>query len=216
MRSLILCAAVDDELASLLPWLRPEGEGLRGRIHEVEVRAAAIGVGPVDAALGAAAVFRGQRADAAVLLGTCGAFPSSGLELGGAVVVERSILTASDAATGRSYVPPLAAAPALAEPGLVRRLSAGAGIPAVSCATVAAITSSAEEAKALSSFSGCQVEHMEAHAFLRAAELAQIPAACLLGVANEVGPLGHEQWKTHGAAASAAAIDHLLRGIAAL
>lgn len=215
MASWILCAAVEEELAPLLGDLRREGDGWQGRLEGVEVRAFAIGVGPVDAALGAASGLAASRADGAILLGSCGAFVGSGIEIGRAVVVERSILTSSDAASGFAYVPAPAAIPSLADGGLVETLRRRTGLPAVACATVAAITSGEAHARALAAASACQVEHMEAHAFLRAAERAGVPAACLLGVANEVGPDGHEQWKRHGAEASAAAIEALrafLRG----
>ena len=80
--------------------------------------------------------------------------------------------------------------------------------------TAVAITRSTSRAEAFRDFTGCAVEHLEAHAFLRAAELAGVPAACVLGVSNEVGPRAHEEWKRHGAEASAAAVAVLLRFLA--
>lgn len=215
VRSLLLAAAVEDELAVLLPRLRREGDCWRGTIGHTSIRARTLGVGPVEAALGAADALASPPgeppADAAILLGTCGAFPGAGLSIGGAVLVERSLLTSSDAAAGLAYVPAPAAALSRSEEGLLRRLSDATGLRRVGCVTVAAITRDADHATALARHTECEVEHLEAHAFLRAAERARIPAACLLGVANDVGPDGHEQWRAHAEAASTAALAALDR-----
>lgn len=188
-----ICAAVDDEL---LPF--------RARLGEAPgIRFQALGVGPVEAALGAAEALSAETS-LAILVGTCGAFPGVELGVGRAVCVERSILTTSDAAAGRSYVPAPAQFLARADAPLVASL-AETGLPRVGSATVPAITRDAASAARLAAWSGMEVEHLEAHAFLRAAERAGRPAACVLGVANVVGPSAHEEWKANAATASAAA-----------
>ncbi|HEY0838606.1 MAG TPA: hypothetical protein VGD74_00330 [Vulgatibacter sp.] len=241
MRSLLVCAAVEDELSALLPGLRAEGRAWRGEIDGVAVQAAPIGVGPVEAALGTALLL-GERSllplggiraggassspsgfdraastpsdlpeeiDAAILVGTCGAFPGSGLRIGDVALVDSSLLSASDAAAGLSYIPAPSAGVVRADPGLVGALSAATGLRASSCATVVAITKDGSRASALAAETGAAVEHMEAFGFLRAAQLAGVPAACLLGVANDVGPDGHAQWRANAAHAGKAAIDTL-------
>ena len=210
---LLVCAAVEEELARLLPRLGRGAARWQGTLGGRRLVAAPVGIGPVDAALGAAAALA-ERPAAAVFVGTCGAFPGTGLEIGAAVVVERSVLTASDAAAGLSYVPGPAQRTAYADRALCAAL-AGGGAPLVGAATVVAITRDAERAAALRRTSGCEVEHMEAHAFLRAAETAGIPAACVLGVSNEVGPLAHEQWKAHAPIAAGAAVGVLVRWLGA-
>ncbi len=206
---LLVCAAIEEELARLLPRLT-RGQGRwTGALGDRPIVAAPIGIGPVDAALGAAAALA-ERPAAAIFVGTCGAFPGTRLAIGAAVVASRSVLTASDAAAGLSYVPRPAQRIARGDEALCAELSAE-GAPLVGAATVVAITRDAERAEALRRLSGCEVEHLEAHAFLRAAEVAGIPAACVLGVSNEVGPLAHEQWLAHAAAASEAAVGVLLR-----
>jgi len=203
MRNLLVCAAVEAELAALLPLLDPEG---RTEVEGFQVRAAAVGVGPVEAALGTAALLR-ESFDAAILVGTCGAFTGSRLPIGAVTLVDRALLTSSDAAAGLAYVPGSAAAACHADPRLVGKIRAHTGIVPATCATVVAITKDAAHAAALAERTGAAVEHMEAFGFLRAAERAGVPATCLLGVANDVGPEGHEQWKLHAGMASAAAIE---------
>src|SRR5690606_4042162 len=51
------------------------------------------------------------------------------------------------------------------------------------------------------------VEHLEAWAVAWACAQAGVPFAALLGIANEVGPDAHVQWKTHRARAEQAARD---------
>ena len=206
---LLVCAAVEEELARLIPYLARATGGWHGLLGSRRIVATALGIGPVDAALGAAAALA-ERPAAAIFVGTCGAFPETGLPIGSAVVVERSVLSASDAASGHSYVPGPAQRIAHGDPALCAALAEG-GAPRVGAATVVAITRDAERAELLRRFTGCETEHLEAHAFLRAAERAGVPAACVLGVSNEVGPFAHEQWKAHAAEASGAAVDLLLR-----
>jgi nucleoside phosphorylase len=218
MDRILICAAVEAELAPLRALALPS-----------PLQLAAIGVGPVEAALGASQVLGASQAlgaaqgpaparsagerlpAAAILVGTCGAFPGRGLEIGDAVLVVRSMLTASDAATGRSYIPAPAAVVSHADEALCASIVAAVALPRVGAATVAAITSDAEAAQKLPAVTGMDTEHMEAHAFLRAAELAQVPAACILGVANFVGPEAHAQWKAYAALASSAAAEALAR-----
>lgn len=195
---ILLAAAVDDEL---LPF-RERLEGARG------IRFHSIGVGPVEAALGAAESLA-KETSVAILVGTCGVFPGVDLRVGQAVCVERSILSASDVGAGRSYVPGPAQLVSRADERLVASL-AEAGLPRVGSATVPAITRDAASAEALRAASGMEVEHLEAHAFLRAAERRGVPAACVLGIANVVGPTAHEEWKTNAASAAAAAAEALL------
>lgn len=215
MERILICAAVEDELAPLRALDLP---------YPLEL--AAIGVGPVEAALGAAELLgpphqgpgasKGpRRPSAAILIGTCGAFAGRGLSIGDAVLVTRSVLTASDAAAGRSYIPAPAAAASHADPALCASIARATDLASVGAATVAAITSDAASAARLQQVTAMDTEHMEAHAFLRAAERAKVPAACVLGVANYVGPEAHEQWKASAALASSAAVEALVRWLRA-
>lgn len=203
---LLIAAAVEAELDFLRAALERE--------PRAGLRLEALGVGPVEAALGAAEALRSPGLRAAIFIGTCGAFPGTGLSIGEAVVVRRSWLSASDAAAGHAYIPAPAAGATHGDPRLCAALAGAAGLPLVDAATVVAITRSAGHAQALAQASGTQVEHLEAFAFLRAAERAGVPAACVLGVSNEVGPKAHEEWKANADRASAAAAEALLRWLA--
>lgn len=195
----LICAAVDEELAAF-----------RAIEFSTRLRAEAIGVGPVDAALGAAAALHPDT-PWAIFIGSCGAFPGSGLRIGEAVLVADSLLGSSDAATGRSYIPAAALRPSSSDPALVHDIATATGLRPLRVVTTVAITSDEESARRLALRSEAQAEHLEAHAFLRAAERAGVPAACILGVSNEVGPQAHEQWKAHADEAAAAATAALLR-----
>lgn len=200
--TLLLCSAVEDELAALLPSLTRAGGCWQGRLGRLPVLARAVGVGPVEAALGSARALEAGPA-AAIFVGTCGAFPGTGIAIGAPVVIERAVLTAADAAAGLSYIPAPAQRVAAADPALCAAL----GGRRAGAATVVAITRDATRAAQLRDATSCETEHLEAYAFLRAAELAGVPAACVLGVANEVGPDAHAQWRANGAAAAAAAME---------
>lgn len=246
MRSLLVCAAVDAELAALPEELRGRQEstvppigigaeagpgaavrreglgltvatigigadvapGTATRRERLGLTVAPIGIGPVEAALGASELFFGGTFDLAVLLGTCGALPGSGLSIGDVVAVERSVLTSSDAAAGFSYVPGPMQGAVFSDRPLLDELAPG--LRRVGCATVVAITRDRGHAEAEAQATGCQIEHLEAHAFLRAAERANVPAVAILGVANHVGPDAHREWLAHGDRAAAAAVEALL------
>jgi nucleoside phosphorylase len=200
----LVCAAVEAELAAWHPRVAAMDHAAHLRIGGQDVLAVPLGIGPVEAAVGAVLALQRFRPRLAILTGTCGALPGSGLARGTVVAVERARLTTADVAAGLSYVP----GPdieATADPGLLRRLR-DRGVPAVACATAAAITSDAERASLLGK-AGYAVEHMEAAGFLRAAARCGVPAACVLGIANEVGPDASAQWRAHGAAAAAAALS---------
>lgn len=209
---ILVCAAVADELAAWHPRVSVMDHAAHLRLAGHDVLAVPVGVGPVEAALGAALAMQRFRPRMAILAGTCGAFPGTGLAVGDVVVVESAALTSSDAAAGLSYVPgsPIPATP---DPELLGRLRER-GLRSAACATAVAITVDPGHVRALAG-QGFAVEHLEAAGFLRAAARCAVPAACVLGVANEVGPGAHEAWKANAPAAAAAAlaaVEALLAG----
>ena len=68
-----------------------------------------------------------------------------------------------------------------------------------------AITRSAALGRRIAEATGAALENLEAFAVGRAAAAAGVPFAAVLGVANRVGPQGHEEWQRHHRAASRAA-----------
>jgi futalosine hydrolase len=69
-----------------------------------------------------------------------------------------------------------------------------------------AITRSATLGRHLAHATGAALENLEAFAVARAAGAAGVEAvAVVLGIANRVGPRGHQEWRAHHVAASRAA-----------
>jgi hypothetical protein len=75
--------------------------------------------------------------------------------------------------------------------------------PAVACPL--AITRAASLARRIAEETGAALENLEAFAVARAAAAAGIELGVVLGVANRVGPRGHDEWRRHHRAASRAA-----------
>ncbi len=158
-----------------------------------------VGVGLVEAAAGAARALAEMRPTAVVLIGTAGRFSSAKPQLGDVVVARRIHLASSAVKRGDAYWP--APLPTTLETDA--RLRRGLRLPSVDVRCPLAISKRASR--------GTDVENLEAFAVGRAAAAARIPFACVLGVANDVGPGGHRQWKTHAADAAAAACEAVLR-----
>jgi len=172
----LLCAAVDAERG-----------GLPG---------AAVGVGPLRAALGAARLLAGQRPSGVLLVGTCGAYPG-GPPVGALRVAGALGFADLGAAGGLGYTP-LAPAPLQADV----TLSAFFGVPAASVLTLGAITTDAAVAARLGE--DWSLEHLEAYAVAAACADAGVPFAALLGVTNVVGPDAHAAWRANRGSVEAA------------
>ncbi len=167
----------------------------------------AIGVGPVHAAVGAARALAAHRPDAAVLVGSAGAYLAhpSAPAIGQAILA--SPLGWADGASvlGLAYAP-LPPAPLTADPALAAAL----GLPAAPTVTVPAITTDPALVARLAL--DWAVEHLEARAVAEAAAAAAVPFAAVLGIANAVGPDAHAQWRANRGAAEAAARE-AVRGV---
>ncbi len=180
------------------PELAPFQPDREGRVAvdtlRCEVFAVAVGVGPVDAALGSARAIARYAPSFVVFSGTCGAYPGAGANAG-EVVVARSVQFGDGAcALGVGAMPDvqrrrLEPREAWVEP--FRR----AGARPLDVLTLAAVTTDAGLAAALARQSGCACEHLEAFAVAAACEGAGVPWACVLGVANAVGPDARDEWK---------------------
>lgn len=192
----------------------PEVAPLRRLLAAASVKAAravaleAVGVGTVDAAVGAARAIARERPARVIFVGTAGVYPGAGrtLPIGAAAVASDVRLVSTAALRGDAYHPaPLVAA---AEPDerLTARLvrAAGAPTPLASVACPLAITRTAALAKRLEA-TGAALENLEAFAVARAAAAARVPFAAVLGVSNVVGPRAHAEWRANHLAASRAA-----------
>jgi nucleoside phosphorylase len=174
-----------------------------------------VGVGAVDAALGAAAAIAAARPTRVIFVGTAGAFPRGRATAAiGAVAIAGEVSLASTAALrGDGYLPeplvtraPISAAlaAALAASGRGRKQTPDLPILGVACPI--AVTRSATLGRQIARATGAALENLEAFAVARAAVAAGIEeVAAVLGIANRVGPRGHQEWRAHHDAASHAA-----------
>ena len=209
---LLLLAAYPPELAGFRGTL---GDGLEARVGHLAIRARAVGVGLCDAAVGAACALAEATPRAVVLVGTCGAYRSSGIALGAVAVAASLFLTCPSVAEGRAAVPGAVVTSLSTDGGLCSALAAR-GARAASVATTLAITTDDALAQLVCSTTGCEVEHLEAFAVARVCAARGVRFAAALGVANLVGSMARQQWRAHQAAAGAAAsrlvVDWLLAG----
>ena len=81
--------------------------------------------------------------------------------------------------------------------------------PTVACPL--AITRSAALARRIATATGALLENLEAFAVARAAAAAGVEFAAVLGVANRVGPVAHDEWRAHHRRASRAACTLVAR-----
>lgn len=166
----------------------------------------ALGVGLVAAATSTARLLAERRAAGrlparVVLVGTAGAYPG-GPAVGAVVTARRVGQGSGTAALGLGYVP---MAP---EPVDAVALD---GLPAVDVLTCIAITT--DPALVARHAAAWQVEHMEAFGVAWACARAGVPFSAALGIANEVGPDAHAQWRANRAAVEAAAVEAVARAL---
>lgn len=150
------------------------------------LRGVALGVGPLVAGVEMTRVIHALRPSAVVLVGTAGRYENAPPE--GEVVQGRRLGWGHAAVPGGlGYVP--APPPALEADS---RLRGRIGLPEADVLTVGAITTHREVARHFGE--SWQVEHMEAYGAALACAREGVPFACVLGIANVVGPDAHAEW----------------------
>src|SRR6187200_223417 len=90
------------ELSGLAPVL---GNELLATLGAREVRALAVGIGPVAAARGTASALRSFEPEAAVFVGTCGAYEGRGVGVGDVVLAGRVCLVSTAVVESRGALP---------------------------------------------------------------------------------------------------------------
>jgi purine-nucleoside phosphorylase len=196
-------------LSAWEPELAPLRRLLRGSRAARDVALEAIGVGTVDAAVGAAHALARTRPRRVIFVGTAGVYPGAtarALPIGAAAVAGELRLVSTATLRGDAYHPAPLVAAAETTPALRARLAAAA-VDAVASVTVAcplAITHTAALARRIAA-TGAALENLEAFAVARAAAAAHRPFASVLGVSNVVGPRAHAEWRANHLAASRAA-----------
>ncbi|WP_135255631.1 futalosine hydrolase [Thermus caldilimi] len=165
------------------------------------------GIGKVNAALTLAAWASQNPVEKALLFGIAGAYPGSGLALGEAVLVGEEV----EADLGlRGGLEPLGF-PALVlqgktfynrfplDPGLTGEMAQALGFKVAVGLTRDLVTESPEEAEALASRWGAQVESMEGAAFARACLALGVRGAELRAISNPAGARDKGAWRVREA-----------------
>ena len=148
-----------------------------------------MGVGPVAAALGASRWLERLQPQALLLAGTAGVYPGAGLALGSVAQVAGAMQLDAACELG------LARYPLFGQGERVLALPWPGGLPLAQVGCLWGLTLDADLALSLSQGHQIQLENMEAFALGKAAQAFGLPWSAVLGVSNEVGPGGHEQWK---------------------
>jgi nucleoside phosphorylase len=171
-----------------------------------------VGVGAVDAAVGAAAAIAAARPRRVIFVGTAGAYPRGRATAAiGTVAIARELCLASTATLrGNGYLPEPLVTRAPTSAALGGALAAGGRakqpVPVLGVACPIAITRSATLGRHLAHATGAALENLEAFAVARAAAAGGAEdVTAVLGIANRVGPNGHREWRAHHRAASGAA-----------
>jgi futalosine hydrolase len=168
----------------------------------------AVGVGPVEAALGTARALAARHYDAVINAGIAGGFRDR-CTVGDAVVVSREDYVDLGLENGSTF-------PLPDEVQLVRTVESSHGllqpfleglIPVIvgRGVTSATVTSTTSRALVLAHRFRADVESMEGFSVLRAAEAAGIPAIEIRGVSNIVGERESNEWDFRAGAEAAVA-----------
>jgi futalosine hydrolase len=209
---LLVVAAFAPELGGLRAALRLEleEEGRPAEAGGILVCAVPIGIGLVEATYGTASRLRLASARALVLIGTCGAYPQTGLSIGNVVVAQSSLLVEPAVVKESAAFPERMALKVSSHRAITAELAAR-GARVVDVATTLAVTTDDTLAHELGECGG--VEHLEAFAVASVCEKEKIPFAAVLGVANQVGSSGRSEWRSHHVAAGEAAANYVWRWI---
>jgi futalosine hydrolase len=171
-----------------------------------------VGVGAVDAAVGAAAAIAAARPARVIFVGTAGAYPRgrATAAIGTVAIAGELALVSTAALRGDGYLPePLTARTPIAATLAAALAACAPGkqpAPLLGVACPIAVTRSATLGRHVAHATGAALENLEAFAVARAAAAAGIAdVAAVLGIANRVGPRGHQEWRAHHVAASRAA-----------
>jgi nucleoside phosphorylase len=208
------------------PWLvlaawPPELAFLRKRLADLPARMrrrvslATVGVGLIEAGIATARLLQQHQPSAVLLVGTSGVYPGQAtwLNLDGAVIAARIRLLPQILPGKHAFLPAILPTEARSTPALARTLRKATGLPSADVACPLGITATTEAATSAAELSGCALENLEAFAVARAAAMAKVPFAAILGIANHVGPSGHREWEKHAKAAAKSACQGVLEAL---
>ena len=204
MTRTLIVSAFEPEIAPLRLLVR----GRRGIVLEP------VGIGAVDAAVGAAGAIVRARPARVLFVGTAGIYgPEKEVRgaIGTAVVAGEIVCVSTAALKGEAYLPEPMVMRVAPSRSLRAALAGGRAGRRCDVACPLAITRSAALGRRIVAATGAALENLEAFAVARASAAAGVPFAAVLGVANRVGPSGHEAWRRQHRAASRAACELIAR-----
>lgn len=206
--TILILSAWEPEIAPLRALLaRPAARTLAR-----SVRCRAVGVGAVDAGIGAAHAIAEVQPARVIFIGTAGSYvkPRGGaLPIGAVALPEELVLCSTATLRGDGYLPApmVQKVPVTAKLHQDLRRAAPEAAARGAAATPLAITRTAMLARRIARATGAVAENLESFAVGRAAARAEIPIAAVLGIANRVGPHAHTEWRRNHEAASKAACE---------
>jgi nucleoside phosphorylase len=194
-------------VSAFAPELAPLRRALkRASVSKTQIACVPVGIGVVDAAVGAARAIERFGPRLVLFVGTAGAYGATP-PIGGVAIPRRLVLASTAVARAEGYLP----APVVVEASTdarvrraLQRFAATGGVVA-DVATTIAITRSASLARRLSAVTGTSVENLEIFAVARAAQAAGVRFGAVLGISNRVGPRAHAEWRRYQTAATSAA-----------
>jgi futalosine hydrolase len=206
-------------MATLIAYAAPrEGESVLGK-HEHTLE---LGVGKIAATLKLTAALSGQRPQALLLIGVCGAYPDRHLRPGAAPlrVGDRCVIASETIADDGVCTPDgfldLAQlrlgeiGPTGCDPALSSRLAAVLGCPLVAGATVSTGAGTESLSQAYAARSGAQVETMEGAAVAAVCRAFAVPFVQLRVVSNLTGDRNRGGWDLDGALVRLGEAVHLV------
>jgi nucleoside phosphorylase len=195
----------------------PEVEPLRRLLRGARgVELTPVGIGAIDAAVGAAQAIAAARPERVIFVGTAGIYGQgkpARAALRTAVVASELFCASSAVLRWDGYLP----GPMVLRVETSRRLRpllaacATDGAEPLSVASPLAITRSAALGRRIAAATGAAVENLETFAVARAADAAGVEFGAVLGIANRVGPTGHEEWQRNQREATRAACELVAR-----
>ncbi len=170
---------------------------------------AIVGVGKVAAAMHTTQLLLTRRPSWLLLIGVCGAYPGSGLAVGGLCLVGEELLADEGVAQADGGFVDIASmglgtiGPFAGDPERTRALAEMLAIPVVRGATVSNCSGNDPLAAALAARSAAAIETMEGAAVFQVCAQLGVPAVQLRCVSNRTGDRARGGWDLRGA------VDHL-------
>jgi len=161
---------------------------------------AVIGVGKAAAAMHTTRLLLGERPAWLLLIGVCGAYPESGLDVGALCLVGEDLLADEGVALpgggflGLETMGLGEVGPFLADPTRTHAAARLLAAPVLRGATVSTCSGDDERSRALAVRSGAQVETMEGAAVLQVCRAFDVPVVQLRCVSNRTGDRARAGW----------------------